>query len=242
MNRVLPCTPAAAALLCGLMLAAAVPSAAQDSPRLPVLSLRYEHGTGYRQMAPDPESELEEEPGMEAYSERHKVTLRLREQWSRQLTTNLYTVFSCKDSDDPSESYAYVYLSPDLAWQIDPRVRWSLTLRSKLTWLEPELSPDGALDLLGLLAKTSFTVRVHDRLRVTPSLQSAFDLYQDPAETTDNAQIYTAGLSLQSRLTDGLDLTGRYRGSFRFPLGKDSTVERLFNNELTLALTWDPNR
>lgn len=230
----------AAALLCALLLAPAARPAAQGEVRLPVVSLRYENGAGYRQMAPDLEAEEDEE--MEAYSERHKVTVRLKEQWSDDLTTNLYTILARKDSVEPSESYLYLILNPDLAWRLGPRVQWKAALRSKLTWLEPELSPDADLDLLGLLARTSLVLRLHQRLKLTPSLQGAFDLYQDPADAAKNAQVYTAGVLLESRLRPGLDLTGRFRGSYRYPLGEDSTVERLFNNEFALALSWDPNR
>jgi hypothetical protein len=236
---------AAVRLFCSLLLAALAaptPSAAEDSPRLPVVTLRYENGLGYREMAPDPEGEVEEEPEMEAYSERHKLTLRLKEQWSKALTTNLYAVAFYKNSEVASDSYAYLYLHPNLAWSLSRRVKWTVSFRSKLTWFEPEIAPlDRSADLLGLLAKTSVSMKLHDRLKLIPSVQGAFDLYQDPEDLSRTSQTYTAALSLQSELAEGLDLTGRYRGSFRYPLGADSTVEQLFNNEFALALTWDPN-
>jgi len=230
--------PAALAVLRAL---AALPSAAEGSPLLPG-SLRYEHGLGYREMAPDPEAPEEDDMEMEDYSRRHKLTLRLKEQWSDTLTTNLYTVAALKDSEDASESYGYFYLNPDLAWALSRRLKWGLSLRSKLTWLEPDASLGGPVDLLGLLAKTSLTWKAHERLKLVSSLQGAFDLYQDPARLGKTAQTYTAGLSLESKLADGLGLVGRYRGSFRYPLGPEATIDRLSNNELALAVSWDPNK
>lgn len=231
---------ATAVLLLTVVLAPALP-AGDEGPRLPVVSLRYENGCGYREMVPDPDAPAGEDAQMEDYSRRHKLTLRLKEQWSDGLVSNLYTVAARKDSDDASESYAYFYVNPDLAWTVGPRLKWSFAARCKLTWLEPGAFLDSPVDLLGLVAKTSLTWRLAERVKLVPSLQSAFDLYQDWADPGRTAQTYSAGLALESELAEGVELVGRYRGSFRFPLGPLGTIDRLSNNEFSLSLTWDPN-
>jgi len=94
-------------------------ASAQDM-KLPVFFLRYDGGVGSK--------EIEEEQ-LEPFSQRHKVTQRIKEQWSDALTTNLYTAVSRKEYFFQSGSY--FYLNPDFAWDITDRIQWSTSLRSK---------------------------------------------------------------------------------------------------------------
>ncbi len=55
--------------------------------KLPVFSLRYDSGLGSEEIEPEEGEEEELDPS----SQRHKVTLRIKEEWSDELTTNLYT-------------------------------------------------------------------------------------------------------------------------------------------------------
>ena len=78
--RRLPALRAVRATAVLLIAVAAAPAlqATDEGPLLPVVSLRYENGFGYREMAPDPDAPAEEDTQMEDYSRRHKLTLRLK--------------------------------------------------------------------------------------------------------------------------------------------------------------------
>jgi hypothetical protein len=211
-----------------------LPAAAQEV-QLPVFFLRYDGGVGSEEIEPE---EAEEEQ-MEPSSQRHKVTLRVKEEWSDSLTTNLYTAVSRKEYFLQSGSYLYFYLNPDITWEITDRFRWKLGVRSKWIWYD-ELDSKGDLkDITSLQARTELVVRLLDRLRLTPFFLGVFDLYRNEAKTR---QTYTAGLRLESRLSGAWILRGRYRGILRTPLGETSAVPARYNHEFGLNLSWDPNR
>jgi hypothetical protein len=65
---------------------------AQDL-KLPVFFLRYDGGVGIEEIEPE---DIEEEQ-LQASSQRHKVTLRIKEEWSDLFTTNLCTAMSRKE-------------------------------------------------------------------------------------------------------------------------------------------------
>src|SRR5512136_2918587 len=90
---------------------------AQDM-KLPVFFLRYDGGVGSERIEPE---DVEEEL-FEASSQRHKVTLRIKEEWSEALTTNLYTAVARKEYFLEPGSYTYFYLNPDFAWDITERL------------------------------------------------------------------------------------------------------------------------
>jgi len=83
-------------------------------------------------------------------------------------------------------------------------------------------------DLTSLLAKTKLTFKVLDQLKLIPSFQGVFDLYENQEKMQAT---YTCGLSVESRLERGLRFGGRYKGILRYPLGEQSTVTERFNNE-----------
>lgn len=87
--------------------------------KLPVFFLRYDGGVGSEEIEPEESEEEEVEPS----SQRHKITLRIKEQWSDSLTTNLYTAVSRKEYFLQSGSYTYFYINPDFIWDITDRVR-----------------------------------------------------------------------------------------------------------------------
>ncbi len=99
---------------------------AQDM-KLPVFFLRYDGGVGSEEIEPE---DIEEEQ-LEPSSQRHKVTLRIKEEWSDSLTTNLYTAVARKEYFLQAGSYTYFYLNPDFAWDITDRLQWSTGFRSK---------------------------------------------------------------------------------------------------------------
>lgn len=203
--------------------------------KLPVFFLRYDGGVGSEELEPEEGEEEEVEPS----SQRHKVTLRIKEQWNDSLATNLYTAVSRKDYFLQSGSYTYFYINPDFVWDITDRVRWSSGFRSKWTWYDELDSYGESKNLTSLLAKTELTLKVLDQLKLTPSFRGVFDLYRNQEKIQ---QTYTAGLKVESRINPEVRLSGRYRGILRFPLGAESTVGVRLNNEFGINLSWDPNK
>jgi len=203
--------------------------------KLPVFFLRYDGGVGSEELEPEEGEEEEVEPS----SQRHTVTLRIKEQWNDSLATNLYTAVSRKDYFLQSGSYTYFYINPDFVWDITDRVRWSLSCRSKWTWYDELDSYGESKNLTSLLAKTELTLKVLDQLKLTPSFRGVFDLYRNQEKIQ---QTYTAGLKVESRINPEVRLSGRYRGILRFPLGAESTVGVRLNNEFGINLSWDPNK
>ena len=203
--------------------------------KLPVFFLRYDGGVGSEELEPEEGEEEEVEPS----SQRHKITLRIKEQWNDSLATNLYTAVSRKDYFLQSGSYTYFYINPDFVWDITDRVRWSSSFRSKWTWYDELDSYGESKNLTSLLAKTELTLKVLDQLKLTPSFRGVFDLYRNQEKIQ---QTYTAGLKVESRINPEVRLSGRYRGILRFPLGAESTVGVRLNNEFGINLSWDPNK
>jgi hypothetical protein len=219
-------------LAAGLLLLAR-PGAGQEM-KLPVFFLRYDGGLGYEEIV----AEEGEEEEIEPYSQRHRVTLRVKEQWSENLVTNLTGAVSRKTYTREKGSYSYFYLYPDLAWTLTEDVQWTCGFRAKFTDYDEPDSDGLSRDLTSLLAKTGLVLRAADGLKIMPAYQAAFDLNETAAyrQTTQ-----TIGLGLSSVFND-LRLTARYRGILRDALGPESTVEFRFNSEFGLNLSWDPNR
>lgn len=203
--------------------------------KLPVFFLRYDGGVGSEEIAPEEGEEEEVEPS----SQRHKITLRIKEQWSDSLATNLYTAVSRKEYFLQSGSYSYFYINPDFVWDITDRVRWSSAFRSKWTWYDELDSYGESKDLTSLLAKTELTLKVLDQLKLIPSFRGVFDLYRNEEKIQ---QTYTAGLRVESKINPEVRLSGRYRGILRVPLGAESIISDRFNNEFGINLSWDPNK
>lgn len=208
----------------------AVLAPAQEIKR-PVFFLRYDGGTKFE------EAEYEEESYLDY--QRHKITFRIKEQWSKDFTTNLYSTFFLKLYDEPSSTdYWYFYLNPNYIWDITDRVRWTSEFRSKWKW-NINTGAEDDLDLTSLRAKTELTFKVLKQLKIIPSFQSVFDLDSSPQ---DSQQVYTAGLRLESRINPQLRLNARYRAIVRAPLGESSDVSEEDKHEFGINLSWDPNK
>ena len=201
----------------------AVLGSAQETKR-PVFFLRYDGGTKSEEAEDEEESVLD--------YQRHKITLRIKEQFSDDLTINLYTTSFLKLYNQGSGTdYWYFYLKPNCIWDITDRVRWTTELRSKWKY-DFDSGGDYHLDITSLLAKTELTVKLLEQLKIIPSFKSAIDLYENP-ETVQ--QIYTAGLRFESRINPQIRLNGRYRVILPVPLGEDK-------HEFGINLSWDPNK
>ena len=199
----------------------------------PVFFLRYEGGTQIE--------ELEDEPEEESLfdSQRHKLTFRVKEQWSDDFTTNLYSTVFFKLYNDPDDNYRYFYLNPNYVWDITERLRWSSEFRSKWTRYDGLDSENNSKDLTSLRVKTELTYKLLEQLKIIPSFQSLFDLYENSEKIQ---QVYTAGLRFESRINPQVRLNARYRAILRAPLGCGSTVAGENKHEFGVNLSWDPNK
>ncbi len=195
----------------------------------PVFSLKYDGGLG--------SEEIEEGEQIEPSSYRHTITLRVKEELGTSLIANLYTAFSRKQYLLEQGSYTYVYLNPDVAWSITDTIKWYSGFRSKWTIYDALDSSDVSKDLTSLLFKTSLTVKLLDALKLTPSLQGVFDLYENEQKGT---QIYTFGIGVDASF-GSISVGGKYRGVLRYPLGEQSTVLSRLNHEIGMDVDWDPN-
>jgi len=208
----------------------AVPGSAQEI-KWPVFFLRYDGGTQFEQLNEEDESPFD--------SQRHKITFRIKEQWNDQFTTNLYTAILFKLYEEPSDNYRYFYLNPNYIWDISDRVRWTSEFRSKWTLYNELDSYNKSKDLTSLRAKTELTFKLLEQLKMIPSFQGVFDLYENSEKIQ---QIYTAGLRFESRINPQVRLNGRYRAILRAPLGAESTVAGEDKHEFGINLSWDPNK
>jgi hypothetical protein len=199
--------------------------------RWPVFFLRYDGGTEIEETEEEDESPFD--------SQRHKFTVRIKEQWSDEFTTNISTAVLFKIYDLSSDNYRYFYLNPNYIWDITDRLRWTSEFRSKWTLYNETDSEGKSKDLTSLRAKTELTYKLLAQLKIIPSFQSVFDLYENSEKIQ---QIYTAGLRFESRINPQFRLNGRYRAILRAPLGSDSTVARENQHEFGVNLSWDPNK
>jgi hypothetical protein len=197
--------------------------------KLPVVALKYDGGYG--------SEEIEEEDQIEPSSHRHTVLLRIKEELGEGFTVNLYSAVSRKEYLQEKGSYLYFYLNPDAIWYLTDRLRWYTALRTKWIFYD-ELDSDGKVkDYGSYLAKTDLTIKAAEGLKLIPSVQGIWDVYQNPEKSI---QTYIAGLNITSQIA-GWSFSGRCRGTARFPLSPQSTALFRFNTEFGLSASWDPN-
>jgi hypothetical protein len=213
-----------------LVLLPALLGSAQEI-KWPVFFLRYDGGTKFEETEEEDESRLD--------YQRHKVTFRIKEQWSDAFTTNLYSCFFLKLYDDSSDTdYWYFYLNPNYIWDLTDRLRWTSEFRSKWQWnIDPGEKDD--LDLTSLRLKTELTFKILEHLKIIPSFQSVFDL---GTSTGDRQQIYTAGLRIESRINPQVRVNTRYRAILQAPLGAALCTAWDDKHEFGVNLSWDPNQ
>jgi len=154
--------------------------------KLPVFFLRYDGGVGSEEL----DLVEGEEEELVTDSQRHKVTFRIKEQWSDSVTTNLYTAVCLKEYFYKSGDYTYFYLNPDYVWDITDRLRWRSEFRSKWAWYDELDCEDKSKDLTSLLAKTELTFKVLDQMKLIPSFRCVFDLHENPEKATNSASTY----------------------------------------------------
>jgi len=64
-----------------------------------------------------------------------------------------------------------------------------------------------------------------------------YELYDNEEKSRQN---YSLGIKLEYDL-GGLVLSGKYKTTLRWPLTEDTIVEKRFDHEFGVSLTWDPN-
>ncbi len=133
--------------------------------------------------------------------------------------TNLYTAVSRKEYFLQAGSYSYFYLNPDIAWEITDRIKWYTGFRSKFTFYDELDSEGNPKDFTSLLAKTNSTFKPVDKLKIIPSFQGVFDLYQNQEKTHAT---HTFGISITSTI-DNVHAGGRYKGILRSSLGEHNS-------------------
>ena len=216
-----------AAVAAFLLLGATV--LAQDA-KLPVFYLRYSGGVG--------SEEPEEDVGLEPASLRNSVSLRIKEEFSRAMVSNLTLFYSTKDYYDQAGDYTYFYLKPEISYDLTDRVTLETEIRSKWVYYADRDSDDLSKDYLELTGGLATTYEPVRGTRITGSLRSGFDLYENEAKSE---QSYALGLRILSRL-HSVTVGGNYRGILYTPLGSASEESRNLTSEFGVSLNWDPNK
>ena len=197
--------------------------------KLPVFFLRYDGALG---------SEETEEENIEQSSNRHTVSFRIKEEFSKVFTANLLSAYSRKEYLLQAGSYWYFYVRPSTTVRLSDRVRWDCAFRSKWV-LYDELDSGGfAKNYTNLLFDTKLSFKPIDELSLIPSAKGVYDLNENRRKSK---QAYTFGFALNARI-ENINLGAKYRAMPRFPLGADSDVPFRFSNEFGANLSWDPNK
>ncbi len=201
-----------------------LPAFSQDL-MLPIFYLKYDYGFGV-------EEDVDDE-AIEPTDDKHRVSLRIKDQWSSLLTTNLTFAFFDKNYVEGSGDYNYYSLYPEFTFRFNNSLKLKAGFRSK--WVIYENS---ANDYTDFMFRTALTFKPVPKLSLVPSFQGTYSLYDDLVRSK---QTYIFGFGITSKLNSFV-LSGRYRGTLRNPLNSDSTITMDFYNEFSVGITFDPNR
>lgn len=197
--------------------------------KLPVFYLKYNAALG---------SEETEDEEMEESSHRHTLSLRVKEEFSPKFTANLLTAYSSKDYLLRTGDYKYFYLNPYFTIDLTDKIRWYNGFRTKWILYDKGDSSDPDKDYTSIYYTTRLAFSPISQLKITPSVKGVYDLYHNPAKSK---QTYTFGLDLDARL-ESVTLGGGYKAITRFPLKEESEVPVRLNNQISVSLSWDPNK
>ena len=200
--------------------------------KLPVFYLKYSGGLGVEEL----EEESEE---LDPSSLRNSVSLRIKEEFSPFLTTNLTFYYSTKDFYHESGDYEYFYLKPEVSYDLTDRVTLGSEFRSKWVFYDDLDSGGDPKDYLALTGGVSTIYKPKTGTRITATLKSNYDVYENADKSE---QSYAGGLRVQSRLDNGATLGGNYRGTVYTALGQGSEEDDHLTHEFGVSLTWDPNK
>jgi hypothetical protein len=199
-------------------------------PKLPVFFLKYNGALGQ-------EEDIEEQE-MLAEAQRHTVSLRIKEELSKAVVTNIKTVYSRKEYFEQSGSYNYVYVYPDVTWKITDKIKWFNGFKVKWYFYDELDTYGNVKDFTSLQYKTDFTFKMIEDFEFIPLFEILYELYENEEKSRQN---YSLGIKLEYDF-DGLILSGKYKTVLRWPLAEDTVVEKRFDHEFGVSLTWDPNK
>ena len=205
--------------------------AAQDV-KLPVFYLRYSGGLGEEQLEEDADE-------LDPSSMRNSVSLRIKEEFSPLLTTNLTLYYSTKDYYHEFGDYEYFYLKPEISYKLTDRLTLGSEFRSKWVFYDDLDSGSESKDYLALTGGFSTLYKPKTGTRITATVKTGYDLYENEAKSE---QSYAGGVRLQSRLHEGVTIGGNYRGTLYTGLGGASEEDKDLTHEFGVNLTWDPNK
>jgi hypothetical protein len=221
-------TAFAVCLILGL---ARAPGAFAQDWKLPVFTVKYELTEGTIE-DPDPDEDI-----LIPASLRNTVTFQVREA-AAPFGFGLAARYSAKDYLLQSGDYAYVSLDQDSTLKAADFLKLGLAFGGK--WAHSPLPDASGLskDYLALKTKADAEIEVFDGTALDFGISAEYDLY----EAAEKARhLYTAGAGVTSRLGEW-EVSGRYRGVFRLPLGAASTAQATMLNEGSFTFHWDPNR
>jgi len=198
-------------------------------PKLPIFYLKYNGAVG--------QEENIEDQMLEANAQRHTVSLRIKETLSKAIVTNLTTAFSRKEYFSQNGSYKYFYVFPDVTWKISDKIRWYNGFKVKWYTYDERDSYNEIKDYTSLDYRTNLTFKIIDNFEFIPVFQILYELYENETKSRQN---YSLGLRLKYDFGNWI-LSGRYKTTLRWPLAEDTVVQKRFDHEFGVSLTWDPN-
>jgi hypothetical protein len=200
-----------------------------DFPKLPIFYLKYNGAVG--------QEENIEDQQLEADAQRHTVSLRIKEELSKVLVTNITTVYSRKEYFSQNGSYKYFYVFPDVTWKITDKIKWYNGFKAKWYMYDELDSNNEVKDYTSLQYRTDFTFKMIEDLEFIPLFEMLYELYDNETKSRQN---YSLGIKLEYDMGDFV-LSGRYKTTLRWPLAEDTVVEKRFDHEFGVSLMWDPN-
>jgi hypothetical protein len=199
--------------------------------KLPVFFLKYDYGLATE--------EEEDEEDLEQTSNKHRVSLRIKEQFTRRLVMNLSFIFYLKDyTEQTTSDYHYFILNPDLSVKFTEKLKWYMAFKTKWVLYDEPDTQGLSKDYNSFSFKTDLTYRPITQLSFIPSFQGIYDVYENKDKSK---QTYDFGLSILSKIKSFI-FGAKYKGIIRLDLGGESTVTTRFNNEFGVSLTFDPNK
>ncbi len=199
-----------------------------EEAKLPVFYLKYDGSQGSE----------ESEDELEQTSFRHTASLRIKEQFSEDLTANVLTTYSRKKYEDQAGSYHYVAVNPYTTLDISDKLRWYQGARSKWVIYDEKDEDGESKDFTSLFFNTRLIFKPIDAIKLTPSVKGVYDHFENEDKTR---QTYTFGFAVDTKI-ENVRLGGKYRAITRLPLGEESSVSMKLTNEFGASLSWDPNK
>lgn len=226
-----------ALLAVSLAAALALTPACPAEPKLPVVSLSY-GGTAGSTAAEEEWAEETGEASWESVSYRHQGTLRIREEWSRDLVSTLVSEVARKlYVGGTGVSYTAVQISPQTRWTIAEGLKWDATLLLKRSLYDEPYATGDSRDYTRLRVDTGLSVGLARGITLVHRLQATLEPHDDAARSL---QRWGVGVSLDARVgrwSFGAD----YRGTLRLELGQQSEVQRRADHAFGANVSWDPN-